>query len=86
MTTIIHQHDIKINPYAYEQVRCGNKTFEIRNNDRGYQKGDTVVMRCYDNNCYDTEKPKITATISYVTNFAQKENWCVFGLTNIKTA
>lgn len=84
MPTIIHEHEIKINPYAYEQVKCGNKTFEIRCNDRGYQKGDRVVMRCFDGNCYDASKSPIIATISYVTNFKQQENWCVFGLVDVR--
>lgn len=83
MPTIIHEHDLKINPYAYEQVRCGNKPFEVRNNDRGFQKGDSVILRCWENNCYNTSKPPLRAKISYVTSFAQKDGWCVFGMQDI---
>ena len=35
-------HELKIEDAYYEAVIEGIKTFEIRFNDRGYQKGDTV--------------------------------------------
>lgn len=41
-------HDIKIWPGYYHAVRSGEKTFEVRNNDRNYQKGDLVLMRYFD--------------------------------------
>ena len=33
-------HVIKIQKQYSEAVFLGEKTFEVRNNDRGYQKGD----------------------------------------------
>src|ERR1035437_8263462 len=38
-------HDVKILPQYYCRVADGSKTFEFRNNDRGYQSGDTIVLR-----------------------------------------
>lgn len=36
------EHELKIEePYA-EAILSGDKTFEVRFNDRGYQKGDTI--------------------------------------------
>ena len=35
-------HEIKILDVFADDVLCGNKTFEIRRNDRGYQKGDHI--------------------------------------------
>lgn len=78
------KHIIKINPYAHGAVLNGTKTFEIRNNDRGYQKGDQVTMKCWDNNCYDTSKHDIHAIISYVSTYNQKDGWCVFGLKEVR--
>jgi len=41
-------HELKIYPQYYRAVECGDKTFEVRLNDRGYQKGDTVILREFD--------------------------------------
>jgi len=41
-------HDLKTWPCYYEHVARGNKTFELRENDRGFQSGDTVSLNEYD--------------------------------------
>lgn len=41
-------HELKIWPQFYARVANGSKTFEIRNNDRGYQTGDKVILREWD--------------------------------------
>lgn len=69
-------HEIKIeNQYMRAKV-IGDKPFEIRCNDRGYQKGDTITY-------LNTRVPFIEYEgiweITYVTGFNQKENWVVFG-------
>lgn len=43
----MNYHDLKILPEYFEQVRTGQKTFEIRKNDRDFQPGDTVALREY---------------------------------------
>lgn len=42
------KHDLKIWPQYYARVAEGTKTFEVRENDRGFQYGDTVVLREWD--------------------------------------
>lgn len=44
----MNHHTIKILPEHYNNVKAGTKTFEIRNNDRAYQKGDTLTLTWYD--------------------------------------
>lgn len=39
------KHDLKIVPSFFKAVRDRSKTFEVRINDRGFQRGDTVVLR-----------------------------------------
>lgn len=41
-------HELKIDPIYYQRVKYGSKTFEVRDNDRGFQQGDTVTLREYD--------------------------------------
>lgn len=42
------QHELKIHPQYYCRVADGSKTFEVRDNDRGFQMGDTVKLREWD--------------------------------------
>lgn len=42
------KHELKIWPQYYSRVADGSKTFEVRDNDRAFQFGDTVVLREWD--------------------------------------
>ena len=65
-----------------ESKLAGDKLFEVRYNDRGYQKGDTVTYREYDSEGFYLEH---TFEITYVTSYNQKDNWVVFGERSIKS-
>lgn len=43
-------HELKIWPQFYAAVKDGRKTFEVRENDRAFQAGDTVTLREWDPN------------------------------------
>lgn len=78
-------HELKIESPYFEAVANGYKTFEIRFNDRGYQKGDQVVLKELANleHTQSFTGRQIKADISYVTNYGQKEGWVVFSLDNL---
>lgn len=38
-------HVLKTLPEYWDAVERGEKTFEVRRDDRGFQRGDTVVLR-----------------------------------------
>jgi hypothetical protein len=40
-------HDLKCLAVYFEQVANGTKTFELRENDRGFKQGDTVTLKEY---------------------------------------
>lgn len=42
------KHELKIWPQYYERIADGSKTFELRENDRGFQSGDFVRLREWD--------------------------------------
>jgi len=48
----MNHHSLKIAPEHYNNVAAGTKTFEIRVNDRAFQKGDTVTLRHFEYNLY----------------------------------
>ncbi|MBO0456313.1 DUF3850 domain-containing protein [Enterococcus hulanensis] len=72
-------HELKILPEYFAAILSRKKTFEIRKNDRGFQEGDTVILKNYtkkDGYSGDYAKAKIT----YVTDFAQKTGFVVFAI------
>lgn len=79
------KHYLKIEKPYYDAVLSGHKCFEIRVNDRDYQKGDTIELRCLNEKgtTYASSAKPITATITYVTGYQQRENWVVFGFKRI---
>lgn len=77
------RHNLKLHENFCDDVYAGYKNFEVRENDRGYQKGDTVQFQCVDKSglrlphlindeCYE---------ITYVlSGWGIKENYVVFGI------
>lgn len=43
-------HDLKCWPEFFDAIARGEKTFEVRKNDRGFQKGDRLRLLKYDPN------------------------------------
>lgn len=41
------EHNIKVWSEYWESLSSGEKTFEVRRDDRGYQKGDILVLEKY---------------------------------------
>lgn len=73
-------HELEICESYYKAVEDGSKRFEIRFNDRGFQKGDTCELTCvYGDGLVKSYSKKVIIEITYVSNYNQKENWCVFG-------
>ena len=70
-------HILKVAQPYFEALNDGSKTFEVRRNDRAFQKGDTLVLWDvgeYGRNCPpDCSDPRcsrrgrsLTATVTYV--------------------
>jgi ASC-1-like (ASCH) protein len=77
------EHELKVMPQYFQRIVTGQKTFEIRFNDRDYQVGDTLFLKEHDpkvgfpdHGLYDT----CLAKIVYMTDFQQKEGYVVLGI------
>lgn len=76
-------HDLKIDPKYFAAVITGVKPFEIRNNDREYQAGDTVTLHEWDKEAKYSGRA-CEARIGYVTAFAQQPEYVVFSLLDVR--
>ena len=77
-------HEIKLREDYIEPVLSGNKNFEVRLNDRGYQKGDLVRFKAVSRQgvtYIEPELEKATFEITYVhSGLGLKEDYVVFGI------
>ena len=53
-------HHIKILQDYADSIYFGDKTFEVRENDRGYQKGDVVKFKVIDKSGMEQKTHKIS--------------------------
>ena len=79
------RHDLKTEYPYFAAIKADEKFFEIRHNDRGFQKGDEVLLQEYYpaplGGTYGNDAIKVE--ITYVTAFMQKDNWVVFGFKKV---
>ncbi len=76
-------HKLKTWPPFFAAVERGEKRFEIRNNDRDFKVGDSVVLQEFDQLDEEYTGAEISGVISYVTDFKQQEGYVVFGLEDV---
>ena len=57
-------HELKILPEYFDAVRCGDKKFEIRKNDRNFHRGDILRLKEFDGKEYTGEE--IDVLVRYV--------------------
>ncbi|WP_158117244.1 DUF3850 domain-containing protein [Vibrio cincinnatiensis] len=65
-------HQLKIKPEYLEAIIRGDKTFEIRKNDRDFKIGDQVMLIETDGTRY------LIIRIKYITDYAQQDGYVVF--------
>jgi hypothetical protein len=78
-------HNLKILLRYFELVLSGDKSFEIREDDRDFSVGDTVSLKEFcDNSCRHTGR-EIKVEITYITAYNQKSNYIVFSYRKLET-
>jgi hypothetical protein len=79
-------HELKTWPAYFDAVKRGEKTFEVRRDDRGFQKGDKLKLVRFDPKVSAVLQPwsePIEKTITYVLTggqFGIEPGFVVLGL------
>ena len=77
-------HDLKLNTEFCDAVLSGEKTFEVRKNDRGFQTGDLIRFIPTDGTIREHAKHEIsghTYKITYILNgWGIKNGYVVLGI------
>lgn len=80
MIKLTKTHELKILPQYFVPVKEGKKTFEIRKNDRDFKVGDNLVLKEIDKNSGEYTGKEVSRRITYITDYAQKENYIVMAI------
>ena len=64
-------HELKTWKEDFEEVFMGRKTFEVRKNDRNFQKGDILILKEWDNEKQEYTGRQMARGISYILNGGQ---------------
>ena len=76
-------HELKTWNEHFEEVFMGHKTFEIRKNDRDFKKGDTLILKEWDNLRETFTGRKLARTVTYVFeggSFGLKKGFVVMAI------
>lgn len=80
-------HKLKLREEFADDVCMGNKTFEVRINDRDFQKGDTVQFICVTESGIQVEhaiNSKVYEITYMLSGWGIKEGYVVFGIREVK--
>lgn len=64
------EHELKIYPKYFKDVISGQKTFEVRKNDRKFNVGDILVLKEWDNIRYSGRVCNVIITYMIDDKFA----------------
>lgn len=78
-------HELKILPEYFQAVWDGVKTFELRKDDRDYQRGDILVLREWDGEKYTGSglRVKVTYVLRGAEKYGLKDGYVVIGIRHI---
>ena len=79
-------HELKTWVEYFQLIESGEKSFELRKNDRDYKKGHFLLLREYSKETHEYTGRKITRKITYILKGTEaealglKKNYCIMGL------
>lgn len=83
--TTRREHELKVSLAYWHPLANGEKPFEVRRDDRGFQRGDTLLLRCWNPtfNCHESAYEPVRKRISYILTggqFGIEPGYVVMGL------
>ena len=75
-------HDLKTWPEYFAEIATGNKTFELRKNDRNFEPGDVLILQEWNPETKDYTGCKITKKVGCLLQgeFGLPDDICVMSL------
>jgi hypothetical protein len=73
-------HDLKCWPEFFQAVVEGRKPFEIRENDRDYQVGDTLALHEWEPSTEKETGRHAFVRVTYMTDWKQRPGFVVMGI------
>lgn len=75
-------HELKTTQPYFEEVFKGNKRFELRKNDRGFNIGDTMILREWNEENKKYTGRKIRLEIRYILEDypGLEKGYCILGV------
>lgn len=75
-------HALKTTQPYFDEIRKGNKRFELRKNDRGFKKGDIVILREWDEENKKYTERHLCLEIRYILEDypGLEKGYCILGV------
>ena len=73
-------HTLKTWPEFFEKIVSGDKTFEIRRNDRGFQVGHFLRLREFDPKLSEYSGRVAVCHVTYITDWGQPPGQIVMSI------
>ena len=81
-------HELKILPEYFEPVLTGDKTFELRMDDRNFQVGDILVLKEWDSykQSFTSRETKRVVKYKYTgkDSFGLSKGFCILALGEVE--
>jgi hypothetical protein len=77
------EHELKCLPGFFLDLESGDKTFEIRKDDRGYRAGDTLCLREWSPSGGCTGRA-MRRQVTYMTDYEQQPGYVVLALSALQ--
>lgn len=62
----VNEHELKITKDNFDAIVKGQKTFELRRNDRNYEVGDILLLRDWDDNLKEFSGLSYRVRVMYI--------------------